>query len=85
MAPDHGNGGRNILIGPGFTSFDMSVLKNFRLSETMKLQFRAEAFNIFNTSNFQVPVFQLDASNVGRVTQTATEAREFQFAVKFLF
>lgn len=80
-----GNAGRNILIGPAFRSVDMSLLKNVRLAEKTKLQFRVEAFNVFNTPNYQVPVFFLDASNVGRVTQTATEGREFQFAVKLLF
>ena len=80
-----GNAGRNILIGPKFRSVDLSLLKNFRLAENTRLQFRVETFNVFNTPNFQVPVFQLDLSNVGRVTQTATEGREFQFAVKLLF
>jgi hypothetical protein len=80
-----GNAGRNILIGPPFRSVDLSLLKNFRINETTRVQFRVESFNVFNTPNYQVPVFQLDTSNVGRVTQTATEGREFQFALKFFF
>ena len=80
-----GNAGRNILIGPSFKSVDLSLIKNFRLTEKAQVQFRAESFNVFNHPNFQVPVFQLDASNVGRVTQTSTEGREFQFALKLLF
>jgi hypothetical protein len=80
-----GNGGRNILTGPSFKSVDMSLIKNFRLAEKTRLQFRVESFNVFNHPNFQVPVFQLDASNVGQVYQTATEGREFQFALKLLF
>ena len=80
-----GNAGRNILIGPPFRSVDLSMLKNFRLTENTRLQFRVESFNVFNTPNYQVPVFQLDNVNVGRVTQIATEGREFQFAVKLLF
>ncbi len=81
-----GNGGRNILIGPSFKSVDLSVLKNVRLNETTRLQFRVESFNLFNTPNYQVPGFLLDNSQtVGRFTQTATEGREFQFAVKLLF
>lgn len=80
-----GNAGRNILIGPPFRSVDMSLLKNFRLAENTRLQFRVETFNVFNTPNYQVPVFQLDNANVGRVNITATEGREFQFAVKLLF
>ncbi|HEY2931688.1 MAG TPA: hypothetical protein VGK99_08055 [Acidobacteriota bacterium] len=80
-----GNAGRNILIGPSFKSVDLSLHKNFRITEGLQLQFRAEAFNAFNHPNFQVPVFLLDRSNVGQVTQTANEGREFQFALKFLF
>lgn len=80
-----GNAGRNILTGPPFRSVDLSLLKNIRLAENTRLQLRVESFNIFNTPNYQVPVFQLDTANVGRVSQTATEGREFQFAVKLLF
>ncbi len=80
-----GNAGRNILTGPWFNSTDLSLMKNFRITEKSKLQFRWEVFNVFNNPNFQVPVFQLDASNVGTYTQTANENREMQFALKFLF
>ncbi|MCP9496733.1 MAG: hypothetical protein MSG64_20040, partial [Pyrinomonadaceae bacterium MAG19_C2-C3] len=81
----YGNAGRNILIGPSFKSFDVSLFKNVRLSENARLQLRAEAFNVFNHPNFQVPVFQLDRTNVGQVTTQANENRELQFAVKLLF
>ena len=47
-----GNSGRNILIGPGFQQWDLSLLKNFRILETRNLQFRAESFNLFNHTNF---------------------------------
>jgi Carboxypeptidase regulatory-like domain/TonB dependent receptor len=80
-----GNAGRNILTGPKFRTFDLSLLKNVRLAEKTRLQFRVESFNVFNTPNYQVPIFQLDNANVGRVNITATEGREFQFAVKLLF
>ena len=48
-------------------------------------QLRAEVFYALNHPNFQVPVFLLDRSNVGQLTQTANEAREFQLALKLLF
>ncbi len=47
-----GNSGRNILIGPGFQNWDLSLLKNFQIRERQRLQFRAESFNIFNHTNF---------------------------------
>ncbi|MFH4146404.1 hypothetical protein WAI91_20825, partial [Acinetobacter baumannii] len=77
-----GNAGRNILIGPPFKNLDLSLHKNFPLGEKFKLQFRAEAFNVTNHPNFQIPVFRLDLSNVGQATQTANEGRELQFALK---
>lgn len=82
---EFGNAGRNILIGPWFNSTDLSLMKNFRLTERAKVQFRWEVFNVFNNTNFQVPVFQLDNSNVGTYTQTANENREMQFALKLIF
>lgn len=81
----YGNAGRNILIGPYFNSVDMSLNKNFRLHERMKLQFRWEVFNLFNTVNFQTPGFRLDNSDVGQYSQTANESRTMQFAFKLLF
>ena len=50
-----GNAGRNILRGPGLGSCDFSVLRNFRLAESAKVQFRGEIFNIFNRANFDIP------------------------------
>jgi len=47
-----GNSGRNILRGPGFQNWDLTLMKNFALGERANLQFRAESFNIFNHPNF---------------------------------
>jgi hypothetical protein len=80
-----GNAGRNILIGPDFKSFNLSLLKNVSLKEGVRLQFRAEAFNVLNHPNFQVPVYFLDRADVGKVTATSNEGRELQFAIKLLF
>ena len=43
-----GNAGRNFLRNPDRTNFDMALLKNFKIRESMRLEFRAEAFNVFN-------------------------------------
>lgn len=80
-----GSAGRNILIGPALTNVDLSLLKHFGLTEKMRLQFRAEAFNVFNHANYGVPGFFLDNANVGRYLTTTTEAREMQFALKLVF
>ncbi len=81
----YGNAGRNILIGPGYRNVDVALTRTFRLPGSTALQFRAEAFNLLNHANYQVPVFLLDRTDVGRVTATANEAREWQFALRVLF
>jgi outer membrane receptor protein involved in Fe transport len=80
-----GDAGRNILIGPAFSNVDLSLFKTFKVRKDLRAQLRAEVFNAFNHPNFQVPVFLLDRSNVGRVTSTANEGRELQLALKLLF
>jgi hypothetical protein len=67
-APDSfhfGNLGRNSLFGPGYENLDFSVFKTTRITENIKLQLRAEVFNIFNHPNFSSPLlpgFSADAS-----------------------
>jgi Carboxypeptidase regulatory-like domain/TonB dependent receptor len=50
-----GNVGRNNLRGPGFVQWDFSGMKNFPLTEKVKLQFRGDLFNILNHPNFGNP------------------------------
>ena len=47
--------GTGILEGPGFKNVDFSMFKNFGITERVKLQFRAEFFNLLNTPQFNVP------------------------------
>ena len=54
----YGNLGRNTVIGPGFVTFDFSLVKNTpisSISENFNVQFRAEFFNLFNRANFAAP------------------------------
>jgi hypothetical protein len=51
----YGNSGTGILEGPGFKNIDFSVFKNFGITERVRLQFRAELFNLLNTPQFNVP------------------------------
>jgi outer membrane receptor protein involved in Fe transport len=88
-----GNLGRNTLFGPGLMNFDLAVFKNFpirRISETSRLQFRAELFNIFNRANFAPPianetVFDQSGNPVpgaGAINATTTSSRQIQFGLK---
>ena len=65
-----GNAGRNILRGPGLGSCDFSILRNFRLGESAKVQFRAEMFNIFNRANFDIPQNIVNTASFGRIFNT---------------
>ena len=85
-----GNVSRGALRGPHLVDFDTSLFKKFRISERWNLQFRAEAFNIFNRANFAEPnaiVFTgaSFSSSAGQVTYTATSSRQLQLALKLMF
>ena len=79
-----GNAGRNILDGPGFENVNASLVKNTALSERFNLQFRAEAFNLFNHPNFNLPDNFLGSPTFGRIT-SARDPRHIQFGLKLLF
>ncbi len=61
--------GRGTLRGFGLTQADLSIRRHFRLFEGLGLDFRADAFNIFNTANFANPTGVMTSANFGRSTQ----------------
>jgi hypothetical protein len=68
-----GNVGRNWLRGPGFFQWDFSAMKSFDVTHTVKLQFRADLFNIINHPNYSNPDGGLcSVLNYGAAGQTAT-------------
>jgi hypothetical protein len=91
-----GTAGRNIVIGPGLTSFDVSLFKNNpirRISESFNAQFRVEMFNVLNHANFNPPTNNItifDGSGVpvpgaGLIDSTSTTSRQIQFALKLIW
>ena len=79
-----GNAGRNILDGPGFQNVNMSLVKNTVITEGVSIQFRAEAFNLLNHPNFNLPDNFLGSPTFGRIT-SARDPRHIQFGLKLLF
>jgi len=79
-----GNSGVGILRGPGLTTFDFSLAKDFRVSERQSFQFRSEFFNAFNHTNLGIPSITI-GSGFGQITTTATPARQIQFGLKYRF
>jgi hypothetical protein len=81
----YGNSGADILRGDRFKALDFSVFKQFRIAERGQIQFRAEVFNLTNSSSFNVPGTTIDTASGGRVTSTASTPRQLQFALKLNF
>jgi|SRR5579863_744503 len=90
--------GRDAFRAPGVWNFDLAVYKNFDLTERFKLQFRAEAFNVFNHSNLYIVNANTDASATQFITAQkgtyynnnlfggpTTENRNLQLALKLIF
>jgi hypothetical protein len=67
-----GSLGRSTYFGPGFAQVDLSLQKNFSISERVKLQFRVNAYNAFNRVNLTNPTTDLNSSNFGRSTGQQT-------------
>ena len=88
----YGNTGRNVLVGPGLATTDLSFAKKTAISEKLRVQFRAEFFNIFNRANFGTPnavVFTsataAPSPTAGVITSTSTTSRQIQFGLKLLW
>ena len=79
-----GNSGRNILRGPTLRTLDLALVRNIRIREETKLQFRMEFFNLLNRTNFDLPEGFVDRPTFGKII-SAGPARQIQFGLKLLF
>ncbi len=79
-------GSPNQVRGPGFSNVDLSVFKEFGLYEALRLQFRAEAFNVFNNHSFGQPGnLNFQGGNFSQITYERNNARLGQFALKLFY
>jgi hypothetical protein len=69
----------------GQNSWDFSIVKNFPIRESFKAQFRADAYNAWNHTNFNAPNTAPTNTAFGRITGTAGDARNWQVALKVMF
>jgi hypothetical protein len=93
----YGNMGRNVLRGPGINDWDISIMKNFKITESKSLQFQSNFFNAFNHTQFFGPTLDGGAlggsGTFGQVTTDSTPSsspyyrgpRIIQFALKAFF
>jgi hypothetical protein len=82
-----GNAPRRFFHGPGIENFDAQISKNLRITESKSLDFRVEAFNVFNHAQFYGPASvngEVNDPNFGRVVSAAAP-RLIQLAMKFHF
>jgi Carboxypeptidase regulatory-like domain/TonB dependent receptor-like, beta-barrel len=80
-----GNMGRNSLRSDWNKDLDISLFRSFLITESKRLEFRFEAFNITNTPVFAIPDNNITDSNFGQVSSTANIERQLQLALKFYF
>jgi hypothetical protein len=80
-----GNSGRGVVTGPRFHRWDFALFKNTKIyGESMYVQFRAEAINVFNHTNWSGVSTSLTSSTFGQVT-SANDARIMQIGLKFYY
>jgi hypothetical protein len=81
----YGNTGRGILYAPGHVNFDTSLSKRFSVRDRANVEFRWDAFNLFNHPGFGFPNQNFDSPTAGRITTTVVDNRSMQFSLKFNF
>src|ERR1039458_5219174 len=79
-----GNSGRNTLEGPGMATVDLSLVKNTAIRERATVQFRVEAFNVLNRTNFGLPDNFIGSPTFGQIL-SAGNPRRLQLGLKLLF
>ena len=81
-----GNIGYSLLHGPAQRRLDLSIFKDLPVSESSKLQLRAECYNVTNTANFYLPDNNFGSSGFGSISSTGNSIpRQMQFGIKYLF
>jgi hypothetical protein len=85
--PSFGDAQRDSIIGPRWFDSDLSVVKIVPIGEELKVQFRAEAYNVFNHPNLGNPNSCVDCFGGGTITGLAANAlmRKMQFGLRFDF
>ena len=76
---------RNVARGPSLFSMDLGLHKDLRIGGRRRMQFRLEAFNVLNRTNFSSPNSNRSNANFGTITSLAIAPRQVQLGVKVDF
>ncbi|MGH9845455.1 MAG: carboxypeptidase regulatory-like domain-containing protein [Blastocatellia bacterium] len=81
----YGNSGRNVLRTPGLVNLDFLVGRNFRLTETKRLELRGEFFNLTNTAHFGRPNSVIGSAQAATINSTSVPNRQIQLGLRLVF
>ena len=76
---------RNVIHSPGFSNWNVGLFKRFAITERAGLQFRAEAFDVFNHPNLGGANFNPTSSSFGKVTGKTGDVRNMQLSLRLYF
>ena len=85
QAGTFGNAGRNSLRADGINNVDLSLFKGASITERVRVEYRVEFFNAFNSPQYRAPAANISRGNFGRVLGTANLARQIQMGLKLYF
>jgi outer membrane receptor protein involved in Fe transport len=80
-----GNAGRNILRGPGWLTFDMSLQRRITFTDRVNATLRWDVFNLFNRANFGLPDRDITGATAGAISTLAGDPRVMQFSLRLGF
>jgi hypothetical protein len=80
-----GNAGRNILRGPGWVTFDMSLQRRIDITQKLNATLRWDVFNLFDRANLGNPERNISAATAGVISTLAGDPRVMQFSVRVAF
>lgn len=81
----YGNSGRNSVYGPAMQTMDLSLVRDFNITEKSTFETRAEFFNALNHTNLGTPNRFVNTSSFGSITEVATPGREIQLSARISF
>jgi hypothetical protein len=78
-----GDAGRGIIRGPGYVNLDLGLIKFVPINDDLRMQLRAEVFNLTNTPHFAMPVLRMNDPAFGKITHTRNSTNFGSTATSF--